>query len=547
MKDLLKLNFLLFRNSLRRLSLFDDVKIAVFAFIGMIFLSALYVASWRFMSYLNGVAIIGPLLVNKLMGMIYLTGFSMVIFSGIITSFTTLFSSSDLRWLMATPVNTTTVFVVKAIETAFYSSWMVVLALVPFLIAFAQVKSAPWWFIMFACAVTVIFLSGASFIGTVLATLITRLFPARPARDFVMVCGIIFAMGGLVLLRLLEPEKLVRPDSLATIQQYLEYLNAPVARSLPSWWVVRTLFAGVAGAYRSMFMYCGLVLLFTGTVFSIAVIMAYRWFVLGWTENNTTGMRKKALQSLTPSWRSRESLVFLTKDFTIFFRDPNQWSQILILAALALVYLFSLHKLPLDTWYLQNLIAFLNLGLIGFIMAAVSLRFVFPLISIEHDTLWLYRSAPVSMGKFLISKLVFGSSAVLVMGGILIIVSNYIMKSSGQVILMTVVAGLMMGIALPCMALGFGALFPVFNSTNIAQIESSAGGVFFIICALFYLVIHGELWAIPVRNFYFHKIGITSMSAGHLRLVGVILLVVNLAVSIIPLYAGYRKLQSIEI
>jgi ABC-2 type transport system permease protein len=540
MKHLLKLNFLLFRNNLRRLTLFDDIKIAVFAFIGVVFLAAMYFAAWRFMSYLNGVAVIGPLLVNKLVGMVYLTAFSMVIFSGVITSFTTLFSSADLRWLMATPVNTTSVFVVKAVQTAFYSSWMVVLALVPFLTAFAQVKAAPAWFILFALAITAVFLAGAGFIGTLLAIVVTRVFPARPARDFVMVTGIVFLMGGLVLLRLLQPEKLVRPDSLATIQQYLEYLNAPVARALPSWWVVRALYGAVSGAYQSLFMYSALVVLFTGTVFSAAVAMAYRWFVFGWMENNTTGMRKKAVRNFTPAWRARESLVFLAKDFTIFFRDPNQWSQILILAALALVYLFSLYKLPMDTWYLQNLIAFLNLGLIGFIMAAVSLRFVFPLISIEHDTLWLFRSAPVSMGRFLLAKLAFGSSAVLAMGGVLIIVSNHIMKADWPVILMT-------GIALPCMALGLGALFPVFDTTNIAEIESSAGGVFFMVCALFYLVVHGGLWAVPVKNYYGHKIGMASVPGGHLWAVAGLLVAVNLTVSDIPLYAGYRKIRSIEI
>ncbi|MEI8218944.1 MAG: hypothetical protein WCG51_07865, partial [Elusimicrobiota bacterium] len=180
MKQLLTLHFLIIRNRVRSLTLLDDIKIAVFSFIGIVFLSAMYVVAWRFMSYLNGVAIIGPLLVNKLMGMIYLTAFSMVIFSGIITSFSTLFSSTDLRWLMATPVNTTAVFVVKAIETAFYSSWMVVLSLLPLLIGFAQVKSAPWWFIGYALTETTIFLLGAGFIGTLLAIAVTRLFPARP-------------------------------------------------------------------------------------------------------------------------------------------------------------------------------------------------------------------------------------------------------------------------------------------------------------------------------------------------------------------------------
>ncbi len=98
----------------------------------------------------------------------------------------------------------------------------------------------------------------------------------------------------------------------------------------------------------------------------------------------------------------------------IFFRDSTQWSQLILVGVLVMVILFNIQALPLDQRRdrcrsaLITLIAFLNQGLTGFVIAAVAARFIFPSISLEGRLLWLLRSSPLDPRAMLRSKYLVG-------------------------------------------------------------------------------------------------------------------------------------------
>ncbi|MBW2170247.1 MAG: hypothetical protein JRG69_13505, partial [Deltaproteobacteria bacterium] len=106
----------------------------------------------------------------------------------------------------------------------------------------------------------------------------------------------------------------------------------------------------------------------------------------------------------------REDLgAVISKDIRTFFRDNTQWSQLLLLVALVVVYIYNFTVLPLDKSpirldFLQNILAFLNMGLAGFVLAAVSARFVFTAISAEGEAYWIVRSSPLRLKRYLWGK-----------------------------------------------------------------------------------------------------------------------------------------------
>ena len=55
----------------------------------------------------------------------------------------------------------------------------------------------------------------------------------------------------------------------------------------------------------------------------------------------------------------------------MFFRDTTQWSQLILLAVLVVVYVFNIKFLPLTgdgiTFFIVNLVPFLNLALAGWL------------------------------------------------------------------------------------------------------------------------------------------------------------------------------------
>ena len=119
----------------------------------------------------------------------------------------------------------------------------------------------------------------------------------------------------------------------------------------------------------------------------------------------------------------------------LFFRDTTQWSQLILLAVLLLVYIFNIRALPLFTGervpvLLVTLVVFLNLGLAGFVLAAIAARFIFPSVSLEGRQLWLLRSSPLDLEALLWSKYWMGTVPLLVLALLITGVTNVLLQAS---------------------------------------------------------------------------------------------------------------------
>src|SRR5207244_11005841 len=100
---------------------------------------------------------------------------------------------------------------------------------------------------------------------------------------------------------------------------------------------------------------------------------------------------------------------FVLKDIKLFFRDTTQWSQLILLAVLVVVYLFNIQALPLHRgepvgFFYVNLVSFLNLGLAGFVLASIAARVIFPAVSLAGRQMRLLRSSPLDLRGLVWSK-----------------------------------------------------------------------------------------------------------------------------------------------
>jgi ABC-2 type transport system permease protein len=174
-------------------------------------------------------------------------------------------------------------------------------------------------------------------------------------------------------------------------------------------------------------------------------------------------------------------------------RDVTQWSQLLLLLALVVVYLYNfsvldLERVPYMSGVIKNLYAFLNLGLAGFVMATVAVRFVFPAVSAEGAAFWIIRTAPISFRDFLWSKFWAGLIPVLLLTEGLTIAANQFLGIDPFLKVITATAIAFMCFALVGLATGYGARYPRFAADNAAQVAGSAGGVAFMIWAVAFIL-----------------------------------------------------------
>jgi ABC-2 type transport system permease protein len=177
----------------------------------------------------------------------------------------------------------------------------------------------------------------------------------------------------------------------------------------------------------------------------------------------------------------------------IFLRDVSQWVQLLPLMALVLLYLYNFRVLDLDripymSGFVKNVYAFVNLGMAGFVMATVAVRFVFPSVSAEGPAFWIIRTAPVSMHDFLWSKFWTALVPVLLFTEGLTIAANELLAVDPFLKVVAVAGIAFMTLALVGLATGLGAHYPRFDA-DPTQAAGSYGGVMFMIAGVFLIVV----------------------------------------------------------
>src|SRR2546425_7937844 len=192
---------------------------------------------------------------------------------------------------------------------------------------------------------------------------------------------------------------------------------------------------------------------------------------------------------------------FVLKDIKLFFRDTTQWSQLILLAVLVVVYVFNIKALPLHRgepvgFFYVNLVSFLNLGLAGFVLASIAARFIFPAVSLEGRQMWLLRSSPPDLKALLWSKYWVGTLPLLALGLLLTGMTNALLEVSTFMMVMSLATMAALTLAIAAMALAFGTLYPQFETENAAQIPTSFGGLVFMMATIALLAgVIGSVWA----------------------------------------------------
>jgi ABC-2 type transport system permease protein len=490
------------RNRARRREKGDAARALVFGLIGLgvaasIFAVSFYL-SWLLLDYQE----LGDYLVRLGLGWLFLTFLSFVAFSALVSALSTFFLSEDLRLVLAAPVDSTRLFYSRYARTVVQAGWMVVAFVLPVLLGLGLARCAGWVYYLTLPVAVVPFVLIPAALGCILTLVLVNTFPARRARDVLMLMGVLFAIGLVVLLRFLRPERLLDVRALPDVTAFFATLRSPVTPLLPSFWTGEALFTALQGGVDALHLGA---LWTTGLALTVFARMAYgRFYFTGWSkaqEARKARFTKLARFELAarrlPLPASARGL--LVKDVKVFLRDTTQWSQLLLLAALAFVYVYNfkvldLSRIPYMSFVVKNVYAFVNLGMAAFVLSAVAVRFVFPSVSAEGQAFWIVRTAPVSMRSFLWSKFWTSLVPIVFMAVALTVTSNHLLGVDPLLKALTTVTVVFMAFGLVGLAAGMGAQHPRFSAENLTQVAGSYGGIAFMVLAvLFILVIVGLL------------------------------------------------------
>jgi ABC-2 type transport system permease protein len=393
-------------------------------------------------------------------------------------------------------VATRRLFHARFLRTLIQSSWMVVIFVVPVLAGVGRARCAGAAFYATALLTVIPFAVIPVAAGTAVTLLLVNTFPARRARDLLMLMGLLFAASLVVVLRMIRPEQLLRVESLPDVTAFFATLQSPITPLLPSFWAGETLFASLSGGHDLLHAAA----LWTTAMAAVVLLTAAgeRWYFAGFSRSQEAPKARftqfrgiDALARWMPLSTVRRQL--LVKDMKIFLRDVSQWSQLLLLLALVLLYLYNfrvldLQRIPYMSGFVKNIYAFVNLGMAGFVMATVTVRFVFPAVSAEGAAFWIIRTSPVRLRDFLWSKFWTGLVPVLVLTELLTVAANEFLGVDPFLKVAAALAILCMSFALVGLGIGLGARYPRFGA-DPSQIAGSYGGVAFMVQAVLFVLV----------------------------------------------------------
>lgn len=530
-------------------------KILLLVLVGGGFWAGTYAMMERVLTYLKGTPEIGPLIASKVLGVALLSFLSLLLLSNLITALSSFFLARDLDLLLTAPVDWLKLYLAKLGENLLHSSWMVVVMAIPVFTAYGTVFDGGWFFPVVVIAALLPLLIVPAAIGAATTTILVNVFPARRLRDLLTIVAVLAAAAFVLALRLARPEQLARPEGFRNLVDFLTLLQAPTSPLLPSQWAADMVMNWLDRVADPL----PIVLLWT-TAPALVVIGALvhrKLYTQGFTRAQEGGDVRGAervqagwitwlLSPLSPSRRE-----LLLKDLRVFFRDSTQWGQLILIAVLLVVYLFNISALPLNTGervplYVTVMVIFLNLGLTGFVLASIAVRFIFPAVSLEGRQLWLLRSSPLDLRGLLWSKYWTGTAPLLILAVALMLITSVSLKAPPAVIAMGVGTIVALTLALGAISLGYGAIYPQFETENVAQIPTSFGGL---VCMMTIVGLLGLIIAVeagPVTEYLrLHQGGrpggTMALMAGLAVVVGICALATWL-----PLRVALRRLEAMD-
>lgn len=535
------------------------VKILVGFFVASCFFAGSFYFFYRIFSYLGNLQDIGVLLMNKLVSLGFLAIFVMLIISNIVTSISTLYRSPETAFLLSTPVSHRQVFTVKFIDNIFYSTWAVFLLGLPLVFAYGIVRNFALWeylfevfcvlvpFVIIPACIGVIF-SGGMFLAS------SRISPRV----------LMISMSSIVALVVVLYFKLGQPSSLAfnvisdwrVLNRYIGSIGVTSFPFLPSFWVSESLRTLAERGRTSLFVYMLAIVSTTLMALNIIFNLARKYYYSSWlasAEHHGTHQRKSVARKKTsrffrlPDWLPSDFRAVLSKDLKLFIREPAQWAQFTVLLVLLIIYLINLKYFPtnVEDSYWKTLIGFANFAFSGFILATLSVRFVFPTISLEGRAFWAIKSSPMPLKRVFWEKFWSAFLIFFLISEVLAFVSNVMLGLKGILMLLTFFSVLLMSVSLTSLSVGFGAAFPRFEERNPGKIASSMGGMLATIISLIYVGLMVAVAALPANRYTLYKMYPelpfprfeVALSVG-------IMLILNLTAIVVPLKLGISSMKN---
>lgn len=520
-------------------------------------LALMYKGLWFF----NKFPIVGPALVDESIYLFFAALFIMLTLSSIIVCYVTYYNSPEVDYLFSKPVHDTAIFMYRFFQSVLYSSWAFLFLGVPFLLAYGLVKHVPFWFYLSIPCYFVPFILLPAALASITVLLFVKFVAHRRNKHIIIAaCTLIVIVSYAYYMVYIRPELFAKSEIDYFLNDLLHHLNIFKYPLFPGYWMAKSVIYSAVNDFGNGLFYFVAFSLTTVFSFQINWFLAEKTFYSGWLSSRG-GRAKKSYPTYKGlinniskcfSFLPRFTTAMVIKDIKVFLRDPGQWFQFLIYFAILTIYILNLRNLPSSLnsasydMYWKFIITFLNLSATALVLAGLTVRFLFPLMSLEGNKIWILGLAPITFRHILFEKFITSFIGVLFISELLMISTNIMLQTKLSLMLISCGLAVIISLGLVGLSVGLGSIYPHFKEDNSAKIVSGFGGTLNFIIALFYVIFTITSFAIPLFSYEVHH-SITERTFYHMiAICGIINIIATMIIGIIPMMLGYKQLENME-
>ena len=519
---------------------------------------------------------IGLFLFHRFVGMLLFVFFVTINLGNMVVSFSTLYRTPEVDFLLTSPVSYLNIFVIKFLDNFFYSSGTLFMVGFSVLLGYGIYFNLPWHFyllMMFGVLVPFMFL--AACIAVIVLLLLMKL--ASKFNFRLLVGGIVLFYIGQIYFyfQISSPVHLVREvmKYYPYVDLYFGTLDPTVVKLLPNFWVSEIMYFYVTNNFSAVTGYTALLVLSTAGLFVFALAIANAMFYSTWiTSLSIRSMTVKSLELKNSlfsfgkvSFFSPQEEVILKKEFWQFLREPSQWIHFAVMMALLLIFLSSVSTLniKLETPELRAVVYLVVFIFNIFLINSMALRFGFPMMSLEGNAYWTIRSTPITTARVYWIKFAVVVTFLGLLSVFISWLSNipylYIRKVVGDhpwmfsysepsdlvklLAYCSMVVTPLITITLVSLNFGLGSVYSNFIEKNPIRIASSQGATMTFLLSVVYLVLLLAVYYFPATMLFTAEMKELQPDWRMLQIVFVAILFPSIVITAVSHVIGIRSLR----
>ena len=477
--------------------------------------------SQRMIKFLLVDAKVGLFLLHEFISMVLFIFFISVNVGNIIVSYSTLYKSNEVNFLFTKPINPSKIFLLKFLDNFFYSSSTMIMVMLAVLAGYAVYFHITIIDLILLVLLNVLpFILSAGSLGVIILLVVIKLVSKFGVRK------ILYPLIGTYLATIFLFFKINSPIKLVNVvMKYYPFLNKDkylgdlipgILKLLPNHWLSESAYWTVLGHPSSAYFVTIMQISVSAVLFITALMLGRKWYFDTWLQNLKISSTRSSLRNnnsvISFEKKSRlnsQTESIIKKDLIAFTRESSQVIHISVLFFLIVVFVMSVSGIKYFKFGGHVLITSIYLSILLFnllLISTFSLRFVFPILSLEGLPFWKIKSAPINSKFYLIRKILPFGLIILIIGQGLSLFSN--ITFGWRMVLQSGIITLIATITILSINFGMGCLFVNYKEKNPIRLSSSQGASISFLVSIGYMLFVVVLLFSPLLElFYDIRIG----------------------------------------